>query len=148
MKDEIPCFMHFLQNRTIVHARKGRMWFADNDYKTEAFQNIVRHSEPGVVKNLRTKIEDYFLRYPVDTLQMCVKDFKNVFDIHGDDFFLNKMVQEFLSKDHQKIANRYSYYVDNPSDLNFPILVRDQGRFYTFKRIDFVDVQPQTDLPF
>src|SRR5690606_9406673 len=27
MKDEIPCFMHFLQNRTIVHARKGRMWF-------------------------------------------------------------------------------------------------------------------------
>jgi len=148
MKDEIPCFMHFLQNRTIVHARKGRMWFADNDYKTEAFQNIVRHSEPGVVKNLRIKIEDYFLRYPVDTLQMCVKDFKKVFEIHGDDFFLNKMVQEFLSKDHQKIANRYSYYVDNPSDLNLPILVRDQGRFYTFKRIDFVDVQPQSDLPF
>lgn len=148
MKDEIPCFMHFLQNRTIVHARKGRMWFADNDYKTEAFQNIVRHSEPGVVKNLRIKIEDYFLRYHVDTLQMCVKDFKKVFDIHGDDFFLNKMVQEFLSKDHQKIANRYSYYVDNPSDLNVPILVRDQGRFYTFKKIDFVDVQPQSDLPF
>lgn len=148
MKEEIPYFMHFLQNRTIVHARKGRMWFADNDYKTEAFQNIVRHSEPGVVKNLRIKIEDYFLRFPVHTLQMCVKDFKKVFEIHGDDFFLNKMVQEFLSKDHQKIANRYSYYIDNPNDLNVPIIVRDQGRFYTFKRIDFVDAEPQSDLPF
>jgi hypothetical protein len=153
MVDEIPHFMHFINNRQIVHPRKDRMWFDTRLTKTEAFHNIVKHSEPGVVKNLRIKIEDYFLRFPADTLTMCVKDFKKVFDIHGDDYFINKMVQEFLSKDHQKSANRYSYYVDNSNDLNLPVLVRDQGRFYTFKREDFVGSTPArgsvaSELPF
>ena len=155
MQDEIPHFIHYLQNRTIANPKRDRMWFHPEQYKTEAFYNVVKNSEPSVIKDLRIHFEDYFLRHNVDTLDFCVKDLRQFFGVSGNDFWLNKIIREYFNCQKQQFSLRYEFFTPN-NTVN-----KDQGRYFTIYRSDFVstiksnqsdeikkEVLEENDLPF
>jgi hypothetical protein len=45
MLNEIPAFLHFLQNRKLIHEKKSRLWFKPKDYETDALKAIVKSSK-------------------------------------------------------------------------------------------------------
>lgn len=146
MQDEIPAFMHFIQNRTIVHEKKDRMYFDTDLTKTEAFHNIVKHSEPGVIKDLRIRLEDYFYKFHATELKCTVSDLKQYFGAKGDDFYLNKILRQYFNVDKTVNAGRYNFLMDNYSNPDEPINVKGKGRYFTFLREKFVNQEePQSN---
>lgn len=150
MQDELSAFMHFIQQRTIVHEKKDRMWFDTDLTKTDAFHNIVKHSEPGVIKDLRLQFEDYFLKHRVDKLSFCVKDLRAHFGVSGNnnDFYLNKIIREYFPCEKNENSSTYQFFIDG-SD-NVPKLIKSEGRYFTIYARDFIGatIEKQKDLPF
>ena len=139
MQDEINAFMHYIQNRTLVHEKRDRMWFDTDLTKTDAFHNIVAHSEPGIIKDLRIQLEDYFLKHRVSELRVCVKDLKQHFYLTGNDYFLNESLRYYLKAEKKTEVGRYWFYVDAPNNPDGKIEIKGKGRYLTFYAKDFID---------
>jgi hypothetical protein len=102
---------------------------------------VVAHSEPGTIKDLRIQFEEYFLRYNVPTLELCVKDLKQYFGVRGDDYYLNKIIREYFFLEKTSMPLSYMFYHDfggtQEKEENVH-LVKSRGRYFTFKKEDFV----------
>jgi len=46
MMEEIPQFLHFLNRREMYSERKSRMWFSEDELRTEAFDKLVEYNLP------------------------------------------------------------------------------------------------------
>jgi len=141
LQNELGAFLYHLMNRELVHEKKDRMFFDTELTKTEAFYNIVAHSEPGIIKDLRIQLEDYFLCHRVDRLMVCVKDLKEHFGLTGNDYYLNQALKEYLKAEKQPQDNRYSFFIQNKSDYRKPIEIKAKGRYFTFYAADYVDLK-------
>lgn len=138
IEEEIPYFVEFIQNREIKYQDIGqRLYFHPKDFRTEAFMNVVKNSEPGVIKDLRLQLEDYFLKYGQDELNICVSDLKAHFSCNGNDFYINKILQEHFNVEKKMIPSRYEYFIDS-NDPSKPTIIKGKGRYLTFKAVDFI----------
>ncbi len=144
MQDEIGYFMHFLQNRSLVNEKKDRMYFHPDQFKTDAFRNIVKNSEPGVVKNLRIQIEEYFMKYGVPELKIDAKNLRNFFDVRVDDFYMTKILDQYF--------NVYKTDVTTFKFHNDDTVISGKGRAFVFKNKNFSGViqeeVKEDELPF
>lgn len=136
--EEMPAFLHYLLNREISYKEKDRMWFDLDDLVTDAYRNIVAHSEPGIIKDLRLQFEEYFSKFQTEELRICVKDLKQYFGAKGNDYYLNKILKEYFKTDKESNASRYEFLLDNPQEVNKPYKIKGRGRYFTFKKKDFV----------
>jgi hypothetical protein len=139
MQEEMAAFMYFIQNRTLVHEKRDRMWFDTDLTKTDAFYNIVSHSEPGVIKDLRIQLEDYFMKHRVPELRICVKDLRQHFGLTGNDYFLNVALREYMKAEKSKEVGRYFFYIDSNTNPDGRLEIKGKGRYLTFYAKDFID---------
>lgn len=139
LEDELPAFIHFLENREITYIESGELFFHQTDFQTDAFTNLVNNSEPGLVKNLREELKDYFLKYEVTELKLQTKDLYNHFGVSQrfDLYYLRKVLQSYFNADTGK-QGRYSFFIENHADLDAPLTVSGRGRLLEFKYEDFV----------
>lgn len=80
MRKEIPAFLHMLDNRAIFNPKKDRMWFDPRLIKTETLKQVIQVNEHSDVRELREKIEDYFISFPnEDELKLSTKDIEAEF---------------------------------------------------------------------
>lgn len=70
MKDEIPYFLHYLNQRKIKTTNEHRAWFHPELIKTEALQKVVAFSRSTVEKEVRQKIRDMFFDHGVEEILM------------------------------------------------------------------------------
>lgn len=145
MRNEIPHFIYYLNNRLLVNPCRDRMWFHPDQFRTEAFYNIVKHSEPTIIKDLRIKIEEYFHKYDTDVFKVCVSDLKQYFGVSGsnNDFYLNKILKQFFMVEKMDSAHRYEFFYDS-NEPDKPNVFKGKGRHLVFNRVDFVGEKPIT----
>lgn len=61
MLEEIPDFLHFLNNRSMAVQKAGRMWFDPTMLKTEALRRLVDGNKPGAQRELTNILRHLFL---------------------------------------------------------------------------------------
>ncbi len=115
------------------------MWFDTDLTKTDTFHNIVAHSEPGIIKDLRIQLEDYFTKYRVSELKLCVKDLRQHFGLTGNDYFFNVALRDYLKAEKSNEVGRYWFYVDSVTNPDGRIEIKGKGRYLTFFAKDFID---------
>ena len=65
LKDEIPAFLHFLQNRKLVHyTRESRFAIPDDAVRTKALKRVQDNSRPQLVVMIEDYVRGFFHDYP------------------------------------------------------------------------------------
>ncbi|MBI2258151.1 MAG: hypothetical protein HYU67_04540 [Flavobacteriia bacterium] len=146
LENEIPFFVHFIANREIQYPDTGnRLYFHEKDFKTSAFFNVVRHSEPNVIKEIRLKLEDYFTIFPLnEKLHLTTQNLRQYFGIKGEDNYINKVIKSYLNVNRyendkgEPAVTTYSFNQIDYNNLEFPLLIKDKGRPFVFYKNDFI----------
>lgn len=80
MREEIPAFLHHLENREPAAKLEGRMYFHDSLLASEAFEQTVRINEPGDATELRERIIELFIKDPtLDLIEMPMSAIREEF---------------------------------------------------------------------
>jgi hypothetical protein len=153
MYDEIPAFLHYLDQRKMATENLTRSWFANALIKTEALQRIIEYSQPSIEKEIKEKMSQLFELQPqIAEILMATKDLAKEFfrNSRYDNRYINESCEnlgvERLTRDGKSISKRYSYpvtheYLDSAA-LKYKIDVIHKpaiGRPFVFKREDFID---------
>lgn len=161
MVDEIPAFLSFLNNRTLVTEQLNRMWFHPSLLKTEALKKVIEYSKSTVEKEIRSRLRDMFEDFGVPEILMtreCVHKefFNNKYEANYIKKVLNDdmKIEKYFELDHsvkdlfgnpEKVykMKRHSYPKwDEVYKDGFKKIVRVEvecnGRPYVFKREDFL----------
>ncbi len=70
MKEEIPAFLNYLNQRKLKTTNEHRAWFHPDLIKTDALKKVVAFSQSTVQKEIRQKIRDMFMDHGVDEILM------------------------------------------------------------------------------
>ncbi len=148
--DEIPCFLHYLNRRDMHSSQKSRMWFTADQIHTEALSKLVEQNLPGVIKELKEKVRQFFFDFPQEhellvtpTLiaeQMLGNRCRPHYIIQSCKTYLD--VDVWRDKDGRAIVKR-SYYKWNVyfegSDEFQTKTIKENGRPLVFHRENFLD---------
>lgn len=144
--DEIPAFIDFIQNREISTPDTGeRMYFEPDSLKTDAFYNVVKHSEPSVIKEIREHLGILFAQTGVSEIKMSAKDIKTEFGIRQKLNYINREIKTYLKpemklgKDGKPSVSTYAYLLPEPNKTNEFISRKSKGKYFIFKAEDFND---------
>ncbi|WP_051568658.1 primase-helicase family protein [Crocinitomix catalasitica] len=138
IENEIPYFVHFIQNREIEYKDIGeRLYFNPKDFRTEAFNNVVANSEPNILKNLREDLIDLFDRTKTSEIKMSLSDLFNNFAITGNQkSYLKKSIENYWKLN--AINSSYSFNKFNHNG-ELETIKKSSGRHYTFLRLNFIE---------
>lgn len=140
MRDEIPAFLHYLNNRKMATERMERHWFASSLLENEALRKLKASSKPHLEKQITLALEELFNASALDEITM---------PLHA----IAEMVRRPNEQDYVKrILNKMGYTVGDTGRRAYPVKqviteadgmritthpVKFCGRYYTFKREDF-----------
>ena len=139
---DIPAFVDFIQNREIKYEDVGeRLYFEPNDFKTAAFYNVVKHSEPSLIKEIRAQLQEQFLVTEVDEIHMSTKDIKVQFGFRFEMNYISKEIQNYLKPKKLKEGKvtTYCYYISSAMNPDELIKIKGKGRPFVFRKEDFVN---------
>jgi hypothetical protein len=114
LREELPAFLHFLQNRPLHYQRAGRMYFDFSVYCTPELSKAIEANISNVERELRQLIEDTFDMFPELTeLQFAPTDlYYELKDKCGK--WLDETIIKNCLKQEFKLApgkqERYKYY--------------------------------------
>lgn len=166
LEDEIPQLIHFIEAREIQYKKNGRMWFHPKDFRTDAFYNLVKHSEPGVIKEIREILVDSFFKHGGLTREMTAQDFIQYFRVKNTEInYLNKVIKSYLKVDRitnaegKETVRTYKFPIDHNSDPNQTEFITRKGRPFVFhadkilspgelRMIENIAEPVQEELPF
>jgi hypothetical protein len=127
---EVPAFLHYLESYKLSTSKKSRMWFAPEDIETDALNAIRQQSRPGLYKDMKEMIAEYFLANEDLTVFFATPT-----DIK-DRFFPNQRydvnyIQRILKHDFKKESKNMRY-------VPFGEGLQKNGRAYLFERNEFL----------
>ncbi len=96
LKQEVPAFVGFLNNRGVQSKNVSRMWFAWSQYHTEAFDKLIRDQQPKNIRIIRDYLEPIFMEMTLDTL---LYDVRFITEELGDKLDRGVDVDKLLSAD-------------------------------------------------
>ena len=64
LREELPAFLHYLQNRPLHHERAGRMYFDFPVYRTPELSRAIEANISSIEREIRQLIEDTFDIFP------------------------------------------------------------------------------------
>lgn len=139
IEDEIPHFVDFIQNREIAYKDVGeRLYFKPDDFKTDAFKNLVKNSEPAIIKELRENLIESFLKTGVPEQRMTVSQIKYKFGLHYEKNYISREIQRTLGLQTSNTSSKYFYLEGNEVKSEV-----EKGRCFTFVREHFVKDMPK-----
>uniref|UniRef100_UPI00404AD576 primase-helicase family protein n=1 Tax=Flavobacterium sp. TaxID=239 RepID=UPI00404AD576 len=145
MKHEIPHFIYFLNNREPITKKTTRMWFTKEEIHTEALEILLKGNKSTMTKEIEDFIIDQFHVLEVDELYFTIKDLIEELarvNIRGNQSYISKVLKEDFKLEPR--ANSSSYKLgkldlSDISDTKVRIYWENRrGRFYTFKKDDFI----------
>ncbi len=147
LREEIPAFLHFLERRTLHHARKGRMFFDFADYQTPELIGAIEANKSIAEQEIRRLVEETFeafseaaeLRFAPGDIAAELKDTTR-YRISDSD------VRASLKDDFGLLPTsgscRYTYHslraFSAGASTESATITGKNGRPYTFTRTDFL----------
>jgi len=96
LKQEVPAFVSFLNNRGVQSKNVSRMWFAWSQYHTAAFDKLIRDQQPKNIRVIRDYLEPIFMEQQLDTL---LYDARFILEELGDRLDRGIDIDKLLSTD-------------------------------------------------
>lgn len=98
MKDEVPYFLHYLQQMPEIDLTKSRMVFTQDQIATEKLQEVKDESKQWLVKELTYAFTDYFYNNKGDMIHCTPKDIREAF-FKNDHKVTNHYIGKTMTKD-------------------------------------------------
>lgn len=142
LEAELKHFMYFLNSRKIKSQRKSRMWFSAEEIHTEALEALKSGNENSVVREIKQLLIEEFEKFEVEEIKYTASDIvKKLQDVN---FRVTSSRVAYILKKYLKlipINSSYKKYYMSISPVENEILetTNEKGRFYTFKREDFLN---------
>lgn len=143
--EEIPHFLLFLKNRSIVHPKKTRAWFATEHLLTNQLKQVIQHTRPRLEQDVRDYIQDMMLTHSLDTFKIDPSRLTKAINENSKYKHSVADVRRFLKEDcnmHPLKTQRYKIPTLNPNNVDpfsTSVLWEDvNGRPYEFKKEEWV----------
>ena len=133
IKQEIPAFLHFLVNRTLVHPLESRMYFAPEVYRTSQLMLYYENSISLVAQAIKQLVKDTFSMFPDETeLRFSITNIMD--ELKGNVRLLErKRVRQALEKELNLVElkkNEYNY-------LSLSFAERNSNSSFTQNNVTF-----------
>lgn len=143
MRKEIASFSHHLSHRKIVTQRTTRMWFTKEQIYTKALDVLVRGNRTSIEKEIEEFLIDQFCTLELDELYYTTKDLHeqlNLANIRVGKNYVSKIITEnFKLEPKNSSYNFYSLDLSTMNNGKWSVYTENRkGRFYTFKREEFI----------
>lgn len=151
LKEEIPAFLYFLENRELHTPRESRMHFSVELIKTDALQDVIRATKDIATKDFVELLLETMEEKQLQEIDCSIKDLKERFFDRRNDLPFSKIkeiLQEQLKLKPREKVSHYRFF-DNPTTKT--------GRFYTVQidilkkfanvHYDNDDIDKYPDLP-
>lgn len=156
MEEEIEAFLQFLNTRQMVTDHEERHWFNNQLLKTEALAKIVQHSKPMVVKEIRSKVRDYFYDFGLEPLHMDMKNIAQLINKNMEKNYIEriledefKLVRGLTSRQrHYRWEEGYKTTSEGEGKIyvNNKVEVQTHGRHFVFLPEDFLTPEEITTI--
>lgn len=143
MRKEIASFAYHLTHRKIETQRTTRMWFTKEQIYTKALDVLVRGNRTSIEKEIEEFLIDQFCTLELDELYYTTKDLHeqlNLANIRVGKNYVSKIITENFKLEPKNSS--YTFYSLDLSTMNsgkWSVYTESRkGRFYTFKRDEFI----------
>ena len=143
MRKEIASFAYHLTHRKIETQRTTRMWFTKEQIYTKALDVLVRGNRTSIEKEIEEFLIDQFCTLELDELYYTTKDLHeqlNLANIRVGKNYVSKIITEnFKLEPKNSSYNFYSLDLSTMNSGKWSVYTESRkGRFYTFKRDEFI----------
>jgi len=143
MRKEIASFAYHLTHRKIETQRTTRMWFTKEQIYTKALDVLVRGNRTSIEKEIEEFLIDQFYTLELDELYYTTKDLHeqlNLANIRVGKNYVSKIITEnFKLEPKNSSYNFYSLDLSTMNSGKWSVYTESRkGRFYTFKRDEFI----------
>jgi hypothetical protein len=137
LKKELPHFIYFINNRSIISPRKTRMWFTQEQIYTHALEVLMNGNKTFINKELEQILSDEFVQFDTEELKYSVGDLVDKLSKNNIRTGSHKISE--LLKNKYQLEPKNSTYVKfhiSYSTANKPIVEENtfKGRHYTFTK--------------
>ena len=143
MRKEIASFAYHLTHRKIETQRTTRMWFTKEQIYTKALDVLVRGNRTSIEKEIEEFLIDQFCTLELAELYYTTKDLHeqlNLANIRVGKNYVSKIITEnFKLEPKNSSYNFYSLDLSTMNSGKWSVYTESRkGRFYTFKRDEFI----------
>jgi hypothetical protein len=134
MTVEIPCFLHFLLNRTLSSRNESRMWFNPAILETPALLKIKKYNTNKVEMEMATYCSEVMERLGQDKVLCCPKDFIDVLrdtGLRADITQIRSILKDGWGIHSEKNGDYTFFQIGIEGEL-FPM--RKKGRYFEINR--------------
>lgn len=148
LKEEIPAFLHFLNQRKIVTKNESRMWFMPQLLETEALRKLIEASRPSLEKTLRFKIKELFIDIDRETLEFSIPLIKDYFSIKEEETYIEKILSNMKINKYRNAKGKVDSktiqvpFHDSEGNINWRSY---RCRPYIFFRSEFITTTNNND---
>lgn len=134
LKKEIPAFLFFLANRSIINSKSTRMWFTKEQIYTDALLQVIRGSLPKLDLEIKEIIREEIIKYDLDELKLTPKNIMEKLAFNNVRATKTDIISTLKSwgKNPCSKVQKYSYYHENGDKT------KETGRCYTFNKYDYL----------
>lgn len=155
MREQIPQFLNFLNNRKLATEKLYRHWFDPKLLMTDALRRVMEQSKPQAIKELHTYLRELFYRTRREEILMDADDVQRwVFNgsTSKERTYLNRLIADDMKisryrreSDLKEVTKEYDFpvieYSKDHSTGNYTrkqVIMTGNGRPFVFKREDFI----------
>lgn len=143
LKNEIPQFLYFLNNREIESERTTRMWFTKEQIYTPALDKVVKGNKTYLSQEIKEILIDDFVRFEVDVLRYTASDLL--------DKLLKSNIRTIRNKVSNTLRNDYGLTTKNGAYKKYHFSLNqsqkkildyetEKGRYFEFLKKDFIEI--------
>ena len=133
--NEIPAFMHYLNQRKLVSKHLTRMWFTPQQIKTKALAKLVQNNRNRVEKELASILLSVIEKFDFEEVDLCPMDALlalNKTRVKTDLTQLRRLLKRDWKLINQDNSNSYQKFVIwTDGDIN---LLDAKGRYFTVQK--------------
>lgn len=133
--EEIPAFLHFLQNRELSTTHKTRMWFTPEQIKTAALIKLVQNNRNRVEKELASILLSAMELFDLKEIHLCPLDALHVLNrtrVKTDLTQLRRLLKkdwQLKNKDNSLSYQKMVIWQDGSLQL-----IEAKGRYFTVEK--------------
>lgn len=145
MLEEIPAFLHYLENMPDIDYSQSRMVFTPEQLANDDLKRVKEESRSSLYKEITEYLTDWFLNNNYDQLILTPGDIKEKWFLHNNRIDIN-YIRKVLKNEFKLSASEKTIYYEPFFDMS-----KKNGRPFVFNRSSFVqnnDVENQEVMPF
>lgn len=143
MKLEVPFFAHFLTTRELTTKKTTRMWFTRDQIHTKALDVLINGNRTSLEKEIDDFLVDEFHKLEVDELYYSTKELFTELNNRGVKIstgYISKILKDQYNLQSENSCYKSYRLETSLSDLQKQVVTLEnrKGRYYTFKKQDFI----------